>query len=336
MLQGLGGVHLLIILGIIILLFGATKLRRSPRASVSRSTSSRRRWATTRRARTTRRSPPSRRTPPRARRSRPLPRSRSSTPARRCSRTRTPGSNAPPVPHGSRTQPRPVGSPRDHRSRGLRRSRASAPQAEDDGPMSAPAATAPLRDDRRTVLVVAILASFVVGLDTSVVNVALPAIRQDLGGGLVVQQWVVDAYLVTLGSLILVAGSLSDVFGGSGSSRGASSCSGSPRWCAPPRRPARCSSSPCTAGRRRRPRDPELARAHRRGVPGAGADEGDRDVDGLVERGDDPRSPVGGLIVDGIGWRWIFVLTAVPIVVTIVLVTRITGDVHPAQRHGST
>ncbi len=79
--------------------------------------------------------------------------------------------------------------------------------------MTAPAATAPLRDDRRLVLVVAILASFVVGLDTSVVNVALPAIRQDLGGGLVVQQWVVDAYLVTLGSLILVAGSLSDVFG---------------------------------------------------------------------------------------------------------------------------
>src|SRR5690606_11443916 len=35
----------------------------------------------------------------------------------------------------------------------------------------------------------------------------------ELGGGLSTQQWVVDAYLITLGALILVAGSLSDVFG---------------------------------------------------------------------------------------------------------------------------
>src|SRR5581483_1736177 len=44
-------------------------------------------------------------------------------------------------------------------------------------------------------------------------NVALPAIQRDLGGGLALQQWVVDAYLLTLGSLILVGGSLSDLFG---------------------------------------------------------------------------------------------------------------------------
>lgn len=65
----------------------------------------------------------------------------------------------------------------------------------------------------RLVLVISILASFVAFLDGSVVNVALPAIMKDLGGGLVVQQWVVDAYLITLGSLILVAGSFSDLFG---------------------------------------------------------------------------------------------------------------------------
>ena len=62
-------------------------------------------------------------------------------------------------------------------------------------------------------LVIAILASFVAFLDGSVINVALPAIREELGGGLATQQWVVDAYLITLGSLILLAGSLSDVFG---------------------------------------------------------------------------------------------------------------------------
>src|SRR5262245_26549845 len=66
---------------------------------------------------------------------------------------------------------------------------------------------------QRLVLVVAILASFVAFLDGSVVNVALPAIVRELGGGLTTQQWVVDAYLITLGSLMLVAGSLSDLFG---------------------------------------------------------------------------------------------------------------------------
>jgi EmrB/QacA subfamily drug resistance transporter len=65
----------------------------------------------------------------------------------------------------------------------------------------------------KRVLYVAIVASFIAFLDGSVVNLALPAIGRELGGGLVVQQWVVDAYLLTLGALILVAGSLSDQFG---------------------------------------------------------------------------------------------------------------------------
>jgi EmrB/QacA subfamily drug resistance transporter len=67
--------------------------------------------------------------------------------------------------------------------------------------------------DQRLVLVASILGSFVAFLDVSVVNVALPAIRANLGGGVSAQQWVVDAYLVTLGSFILLAGSLSDLFG---------------------------------------------------------------------------------------------------------------------------
>jgi EmrB/QacA subfamily drug resistance transporter len=66
---------------------------------------------------------------------------------------------------------------------------------------------------QRLVVLVSILASFVAFLDGSVVNVALPAIAKELGGGLVTQQWVVDAYLITLGALIMVAGSLSDLFG---------------------------------------------------------------------------------------------------------------------------
>ena len=66
---------------------------------------------------------------------------------------------------------------------------------------------------QRLVLLVSILASFVAFLDGSIVNVALPAISRELGGGLVTQQWVVDAYLITLGALMLVAGSFSDLFG---------------------------------------------------------------------------------------------------------------------------
>jgi EmrB/QacA subfamily drug resistance transporter len=65
----------------------------------------------------------------------------------------------------------------------------------------------------RWTLVATILGSSIAFIDMSVVNVALPRIQSDLGGGLAAQQWVVDAYLLTLGSLILVGGSLGDIFG---------------------------------------------------------------------------------------------------------------------------
>jgi EmrB/QacA subfamily drug resistance transporter len=53
----------------------------------------------------------------------------------------------------------------------------------------------------------------VVTVDATVVNVALPAIEEELGGGLAGQQWTANAYLVTLGSLLLIGGSLGDIFG---------------------------------------------------------------------------------------------------------------------------
>jgi EmrB/QacA subfamily drug resistance transporter len=66
---------------------------------------------------------------------------------------------------------------------------------------------------RTLTLVAAIMGSGVALLDGSIVNVALPEIQRDLGGGLAGQQWVVNAYLLTLGSLILVGGSLGDLYG---------------------------------------------------------------------------------------------------------------------------
>jgi EmrB/QacA subfamily drug resistance transporter len=67
--------------------------------------------------------------------------------------------------------------------------------------------------EKRLVLVAAILGTTVVTVDSTVVNVALPAIADDLGGGLAGQQWTSNAYLVTLGSLLLIGGSLGDLFG---------------------------------------------------------------------------------------------------------------------------
>jgi EmrB/QacA subfamily drug resistance transporter len=66
---------------------------------------------------------------------------------------------------------------------------------------------------RRLALISAILASTIAAVDSTAVNVALPAIGRDLGGGFAAQQWISNAYLLTLSALILLAGSLTDRLG---------------------------------------------------------------------------------------------------------------------------
>jgi EmrB/QacA subfamily drug resistance transporter len=66
---------------------------------------------------------------------------------------------------------------------------------------------------KRLTLIATILGSGIALLDGTVVNVALPSIQHALGGGLAGEQWVVNSYLLTLGSLILIGGSLGDVYG---------------------------------------------------------------------------------------------------------------------------
>jgi EmrB/QacA subfamily drug resistance transporter len=56
-------------------------------------------------------------------------------------------------------------------------------------------------------------ATFMLLLDITVVNVALPSIREDLGASFTDLQWVVDAYALTLAALVLAAGSLADRLG---------------------------------------------------------------------------------------------------------------------------
>ena len=63
------------------------------------------------------------------------------------------------------------------------------------------------------VLLVAILASSISFIDESVVNVALPAIETDLGASVVVIQWLVNAYTLTLSAFLLLGGAAGDLFG---------------------------------------------------------------------------------------------------------------------------
>ncbi len=65
----------------------------------------------------------------------------------------------------------------------------------------------------RWTLTATVLGSGMAFLDSTVVTVALPAIRDDLGTGLSGLQWIVNGYMVTLSALILLSGSLSDRFG---------------------------------------------------------------------------------------------------------------------------
>lgn len=66
---------------------------------------------------------------------------------------------------------------------------------------------------QRAVLICCILASSLVGLDSMMTTVALPAIAADLGVGLSVQQWIIAAFLLAVGGLLLAGGALGDVYG---------------------------------------------------------------------------------------------------------------------------
>ena len=72
----------------------------------------------------------------------------------------------------------------------------------------------PVSDRRRwTVLFVVCLAQLMIVLDVTIVNVALPSIQRDLHFSQATLTWVVNAFLVTFGSLLLLAGRLGDLLG---------------------------------------------------------------------------------------------------------------------------
>jgi DHA2 family methylenomycin A resistance protein-like MFS transporter len=79
--------------------------------------------------------------------------------------------------------------------------------------VSDPPAPAPDAPHARTVLAIGSLGFFLITLDISIVNVALPAITRDLGGGTPGQQWTIDGYTLLFAALLLFAGNLADRIG---------------------------------------------------------------------------------------------------------------------------
>ena len=70
-----------------------------------------------------------------------------------------------------------------------------------------------LSSRKTTVLLICCMSLFIVGLDVTAVNVALPSIARDLDAGVSGLQWTVDAYTVVLASLLMLSGSIADRFG---------------------------------------------------------------------------------------------------------------------------
>src|SRR3954463_11254958 len=70
-----------------------------------------------------------------------------------------------------------------------------------------------LQDKRWLALYLLCLGELMIVLDTTIVNVALPSIREDLGFSETSLAWVVNAYMITYGGLLLLGGKLGDLYG---------------------------------------------------------------------------------------------------------------------------
>ena len=179
----------------------------------------------------------------------------------------------------------------------------------------------------RPVLWAAILASFIAFLDGAIVNVALPAISADLGGGLALQQWVVDAYLLTLAALILIAGSLSDSFGRIRILRlglvlfGAASLA-----CALAPTGAALIASRAVQGAGGALLVPSSLALIMSSYQGAAQARAIGIWTGWTGTSAIAGPLLGGLLVDLSSWRWIFAINVLPIAVTLVMLGRLKAE----------
>jgi EmrB/QacA subfamily drug resistance transporter len=88
------------------------------------------------------------------------------------------------------------------------------PGSDQSSRVNSPAASRPVR--RRVTLLALCLAAFIISLDVTIVNVALPSLVRQTGATTTGLQWVVDAYNLVFAALVLVAGSMSDRLGRKG------------------------------------------------------------------------------------------------------------------------
>ncbi len=164
-------------------------------------------------------------------------------------------------------------------------------------------------------------------LDQTIVNVALPAIRSSLNGSLAEQQWVVEAYLLTLSSLLLLGGSLGDVLGRrrvfQAGLIGFGACS------------LVCALAPSS--------EVLIAARAVQGVAGAllvpsslalildTFEEGERATAiGTWTAWTGVATVIGplggGLLVQVASWRWIFLINPIPVAITVALLRRLPAD----------
>src|SRR6478609_2019942 len=178
-------------------------------------------------------------------------------------------------------------------------------------------------ETNRPLVVVAVLASFVAFLDGSVVNLALPAISEQFGGGLLLQQWVLDGYLLALVAFILVAGAVSDTFGRLAVLRaGLTIFAVASLACAAAPGGAVLVAARCVQG---------VGAAFL--VPSSLAMINDRFTGAEQSRAIGTWTAwtgtafvvgpiLGGILVDALSWRWIFGVNIVPLAITLYLTTR--------------
>ena len=81
------------------------------------------------------------------------------------------------------------------------------------GRIDAPPAPGPSRRRKLAILAICSTSLFIVGVDVTAVNVALPSLEHDLSAGVSGLQWTVDAYTVVMASLLMLGGSMADRFG---------------------------------------------------------------------------------------------------------------------------